>query len=88
MPDFLPRSFLFYPAKPERSERAQFKMAFEDREKNLGPKNNLWISKPSDGSKGRNIIVLDNVDDIINHVDDQKAGSIAWVVQEYIINPL
>ena len=88
MPDFLPRSFLFYPAKPERSERAQFKMAFEDREKKLGPKNNLWILKPSDGSKGRNIIVLDNVDDIINHVDDQKAGSIAWVVQEYIINPL
>ena len=88
LPDYLPLSFLFYPAKPEKSERAQFKIAFESRKQKIGQEKNLWILKPSDGSKGRDIIVLDDVEEIINHVDKQKEGSIAWVVQEYIINPL
>ena len=88
MPDYLPDSYLFYPAKPEQSEASQFEAAFAAREALVGRARNLWILKPSDGSKGRNIIVLDNIKDILRHIETQKEGSIAWVVQQYIYNPL
>ena len=84
LPAFLPKSFLFYPAKPELSEENEFRKAFVERGKKLGKDKNLWILKPSDGSKGRSIVVLNDEEQIIEKMVEQKKGSIAWVIQEYI----
>jgi|EP00505_MAST-04D_sp_SCG-Rhode-Island_P002434 tubulin---tyrosine ligase len=87
-PDFVPQSFLFFPAKEEQSEWDAFRGAFEARKERIGAAKNLWILKPSDGAKGKHIVVLDTEERIREHVEGQKKGSIAWVVQEYIVSPL
>lgn len=132
---WFPPSFVFYPAKPEKSERAAFLAAFEAR---VGRGRNAWILKPSDGGKGEGIKVMagdatlssispaplhdsTSVQDtaevqaaavpneseganaaqeetamavpvgaqpILDFLDGRPAGSIAWVVSEYLENPL
>jgi len=137
---WFPPSFVFYPAKPEKSERAAFLAAFEAR---VGHGRNAWILKPSDGGKGEGIkliagdaaptiagpepsqgsaavqdtagvhepaeaqkeavvpteggtaadeqttvVVPAGAQPILDFLDGRPAGSIAWVVSEYLENPL
>ena len=51
--EWFPDSYLFYPAKPERSEREQFVAAYEARAAAEPNGKNVWILKPSDGGKVR-----------------------------------
>ena len=88
VPSFLPRSFLFYPAKEEQNEWGAFEKAFLERGRAFGGEKNAWILKPSDGSKGKHIVVMNSLAAIKEHIEAQKKGSIAWVVQEYIANPM
>ena len=84
-----PESFLFYPSKPEDSEREAFIESFNSETSNLKPNNRgVWILKPSDGGKGKKILVMDDLEKILAHIDEQPKGSIAWVVQRYIERPL
>ena len=57
---WFPRSFVFYPAKPEKSERKQFLDVFSRRaaSNDSGDAKNIWILKPSDGAKGERIRVM------------------------------
>ena len=59
--------------------------------------NNTWILKPVAGYKGSGIAVVDNYDDMINHLLVKKRkktllkryqGSDKWVIAKYIGNPL
>ena len=108
--EWLPESFVFCPARPEQSEVAQFRAAFAKDTATRG--RSLWILKPSDGSKGREIFVTDREEEVLatfatEEVEADKAqakdagggkkdyatsrrrtGTIAWVVQRYITNPL
>lgn len=47
--------------------------------------NNIWILKPAGLSRGRGIICLNNLVEIIDHV---KLKESSWVCQKYIENPL
>ena len=88
--DFLPRTFLFFPARPELSERAAFVAEFERRAAEDAA-SNVWILKPSDGGKGARILVMAELDPILAHLDGLPfagKGSVAWVVSEYITAPL
>jgi hypothetical protein len=124
---WFPLSFVFYPAKPEKSERAAFLAAFAAR---AGRGRNAWILKPSDGGKGEGIKVMagDSLSSnppplppssmdaavaleagppnegtvaaaeaaavpagaqpILDFLEARPAGSIAWVVSEYLEDPL
>ena len=82
--DFLPRTFLFFPARPELSERAAFVAEFERRAAEDAA-SNVWILKPSDGGKGARILVMAELDPILAHLDGLPfagKGSVAWVVSE------
>ena len=81
-----PESFLFYPTKPELSEKALFVEAYE--RNTAAGTSNVWILKPSDGGKGNGILVKDDLQDILGWVEQQEEGSISWVVQKYLQNPL
>ena len=48
----------------------------------------MWIMKPSDGSKGRHIEVFDDKDEVLAHVGSFREGSVSWVVQRYVANPM
>jgi hypothetical protein len=96
---FLPQSFVFYPAKPELSEKQAFLDAFARRAaaaavaEGCGASRNAWILKPSDGGKGDGIQVVAGdgpfgAAPIVSFVEAQPVGSIAWVVSEYIERPL
>jgi tubulin--tyrosine ligase len=83
---YLPSTFLFFPAKRENSERDEFTAEYARRaEAGL---DNTWILKPSDGAKGESIVVMDDRDAILAFLDAKDAGSIAWVVQKYLENPM
>jgi len=65
--DWLPPSFLFYPAKPEKSERGAFLAHFAARAAAQAAEaaasgrpagRNTWILKPSDGGKGERIKII------------------------------
>ncbi len=157
--DWFPKSFVFYPAKPERSEKKAFLEAFAEKQNQLDeaaaaaaaaggegqsqpPQRNVWILKPSDGAKGERIRVMDGAspsaqgvtlpaaatlvvaaadddddkegqaneaptadgnatadassdDDkssspeaIVGFLEGQPAGSISWVVSEYLESPM
>lgn len=77
-----PETYLFFPAKPEESERDAFVQS------NNAKEEKIWIMKPSDGCKGHNIVIKTSINDVLEYIDLQKEGSIAWVVQSYITNPL
>ena len=110
---WLPPSFVFFPARPEQSEVAHFRAAFAKDMATRG--RSMWILKPSDGSKGREIFVTDREDEVLatfateeteanteEAVKDageektkarattnrRRTGTIAWVVQRYITDPL
>ena len=55
--EWFPDSYLFYPAKPDRSEREQFLAAYEARAAAEPDGKNVWILKPSDGGKGEGIVI-------------------------------
>jgi hypothetical protein len=76
-----PETFAFYPAKREKSEYKEFCAAAEA---TPGP----WILKPSDGCKGHSIRIMSNPEEILSFIDSQSDGSIAWVVQRYLENPI
>jgi len=76
-----PETFLFYPSKPEESEREAFIKSHSERP-------GVWIMKPSDGCKGHSISITDSADDVLASMDSQRDGSIAWVVQRYLDRPL
>jgi tubulin--tyrosine ligase len=82
-----PPSFIFYPAKSDQSEEQEFADAFQAEDEKPNSKN-VWILKPSDGGKGQNIKVMDQKEEILDHINAQSEGSISWVVQKYIENPL
>jgi hypothetical protein len=91
--EWLPASFNFYPAKPELSEEAPFRAAFAARAAGAGGGRNAWILKPSDGGKGERIKVMagdgpSGAEAVLGFLAAQPAGSIAWVVSEYIERPL
>lgn len=79
--DICPETYLFYPSKPEDSERNEFIKSNEESGK-------VWILKPSDGSKGNNILIKQDMNEILDFLDTQEKGTISWVVQRYIENPL
>jgi tubulin--tyrosine ligase len=82
-----PPSFIFYPAKPDQNEEQEFIDAFRSEAGKSNGKS-VWILKPSDGGKGQNIKVMDDEQQILDHINAQSEGSIAWVVQKYIERPL
>ena len=86
--DVAPDSFLFYPAKPERNETAQFLAAHAAVAAAEPGARNVWILKPSDGAKGNGIELMDDAAQIVAFLEGQEEGSIAWVVQRYIERPL
>lgn len=47
--------------------------------------NNIWILKPAGLSRGRGIMCLNNLVEILDHV---KLKESSWVCQKYIENPL
>ena len=55
--EWFPDSYLFYPAKPDKSEREQFVAAYEARAAAEPDGKNVWILKPSDGGKGEGIVI-------------------------------
>ena len=68
------------PGRPEFSERA----ALAKRHEELGGDGAAtWILKPSDGSKGAGIQVLQKLGDIDAFLDALEPGTIAWVVSEH-----
>lgn len=77
-----PETYLFYPAKSDESQRAEFLLACQTNQ----PK--IWILKPSDGTKGHSIRIMISSDEILDFIDSQMTGSIAWVVQRYLERPL
>mmetsp|Transcript_29057 Transcript_29057/g.59436 ORF Transcript_29057/g.59436 Transcript_29057/m.59436 type:complete len:541 (+) Transcript_29057:54-1676(+) len=94
---WFPPSFVFYPAKPEQSEKDAFLKAFERRRASetvsatATGNSNVWILKPSDGGKGERIKVLSGNNgptEILHFLETQPAGSISWVVSEYLERPL
>lgn len=48
----------------------------------------MWILKPSDGAHGDKIELMDNKEDILSFMESKPEGSIAWVAQKYITNPM
>ena len=67
---WLPLSYLFYPAKPERNETELFLQAHSDILQK--EKRSLWICKPSDGSKGRAIFVTEDEKEIVAMFDSKE----------------
>ena len=86
--DVAPESFVFYPAKPERNETAQFLAAYAAAAASEPEARNVWILKPSDGAKGNGIELMDDARAIVAFLEGQEEGSVAWVVQRYIERPL
>lgn len=84
----VPESFIFFPSAPEQSQVDAFREAYESSTKRGDTQHNAWIMKPSDGCKGHNIQVRDNLDDILSWLEVQPKGSISYVVQRYIERPL
>ncbi|XP_012817193.3 tubulin monoglycylase TTLL3 [Xenopus tropicalis] len=51
---------------------------------------NIWILKPAFLSQGRDIMCMNRLNDIIDHVEDTQCSSFEkrWVIQKYIERPL
>ena len=84
----VPESFLFFPAQSELDETGLLAEAY-GRHAEEGRR--TWILKPSDGGKGKDIVIMDSLPDILHFLDDRPRtgrGSVPWVVQKYIENPL
>jgi hypothetical protein len=77
-----PETYIFYPAKRDESEREEFLSAC------VGNQQKIWILKPSDGTKGHSIRIMTSPEEILEFIDTQMTGSIAWVVQRYLERPL
>ena len=69
---FLPESFLFYPARTELNETDLFVEVFDADINQSG--RSLWICKPSDGSKGRDIFVTEDKEEILSMFASPLAG--------------
>ena len=69
---WLPESFLFFPAKPELSEARLFSSAF-DRVKGENKGRSIWIAKPSDGSKGRAIVISEEKSEVLSMFEAEPA---------------
>ncbi len=82
----VPETFCFFPSKPDENETDEFRTAFESSSKS--GKSNVWILKPSDGAHGRDIVIMDDYDEIIDFLEKFEKGTPPWVVQRYITNPL
>jgi hypothetical protein len=80
-----PETFIFYPARREESERQQF---LEAAAAASATEEKIWILKPSDGTKGHSIRILTSPEEVLQFIDSQCDGSIAWVVQRYLERPL
>jgi tubulin--tyrosine ligase len=84
----VPESFLFFPAQSELDETKLFTEAY-GRHAEKGRR--TWILKPSDGGKGKDIVIMDSLPGILHFLDDRPRtgrGSVPWVVQKYIEDPL
>lgn len=77
-----PETFIFYPAKREESEIDEFLAAC------AAHPDWIWILKPSDGTKGHSIEIMTSPQEILQFIDSQSDGSIAWVAQRYLDRPL
>jgi len=99
--DFAPEAFVFHPSK-EANPLEEMHEAFErtaalavtvDSDGKDGRKN-TWIVKPSDGSKGERIFLVDSIEEIDGFLAKQGEQAAAgeavssWVVQRYVANPL
>ena len=81
----VPETYCFFPSKPDESEIDDFRAAFESSAKGDG--SNVWILKPSDGAHGRDIVIMDDFDEIVDFIEKFDKGTPPWVAQRYINVP-
>ncbi|CAM9807797.1 unnamed protein product, partial [Heterosigma akashiwo] len=89
LPEFVPVSYLFYPKNMLQSELEGFANDYYSRGEE---EDNVWILKPTKGSKGRDIVCMNDFNQILSFLEEQRlaSGPVAdcWVVQKYIERPL
>jgi len=84
---FVPNTYLFYPSGVMESEVEGFAWDFETRANEQEGKN-IWILKPTRGSKGDQIVCMNDIKKIVIFLDGKHECNECWVVQKYIENPL
>ena len=79
---FLPDSFLFWPGRPDVSQRNDFLSYVK------ASNEYVWIVKPGNEAHGNGIFISEDIPTILEHIDSQPEGSAPWVVQRYVSSPL
>jgi len=86
MDNCVPESYLYFPSTEEDNEVDELRIACESGSKREEKK--VWILKCSDGTRGEKILLMDDFDKIVQHLESQDKASAPWVIQKYISNPL